>query len=129
MQFRDQLKEGMQKAKITAAELSRKTGISQSLISQYLAGYTEPRQDKKAAISQALNIQEDAPEQPDPFTVTVEQVAKIMHLAPDTVRIGLQQRVFAWGYAIKLGVNSEGKENWSYKINRIRFREIEHVEI
>lgn len=129
MNFKDQLRDAMKRARITAAELSRMTGVSQSLISQYLAGYTEPRQDKKAAICQALNIQENAPEQPDPFTVTVEQVAKIMHLAPDTVRIGLQQRVFAWGYAIKLGVNAEGKENWSYKINRIRFREIEHVEI
>lgn len=41
---------------MTAAELSRKTGISKGSISQYLKGTIVPKQDKIYAFSQALNV-------------------------------------------------------------------------
>ena len=55
---------------------------------------------------------------------TVEEVAAVFHKTPETIRVGLQQRVFPWGYAIQ---TSEGR--WSYIINRKRFEQIEMVEL
>ena len=39
-------------------ELSEKTGIPKSAISQYMSGYTKPKQDRIYLISKALNINE-----------------------------------------------------------------------
>lgn len=50
------------------------------------------------------------------------EVAKIMHKHTDTIRYGLQQGVFPWGYAI-----STKNGRWSYFINKKRFEEIEGV--
>ena len=55
---------------------------------------------------------------------TVEEVAKVFHKSKDTIRYGLQQRVFPWGYAVK-----EESGKWSYIINRSRFEEIEGISL
>ena len=49
-------------------------------------------------------------------------VAKLMHMNHNTVRKGLQQGVFPWGYAIKTSEN-----RWCYFINAVSFQEIEHI--
>ena len=126
--FKDLLKEGLRRAGMSAADLSRATGVSSASVCQYLKGVAEPRKDKRDAILQALGIKEVTPEM-DPFAVSVEDVAKVMHMEPSTIRAGLRQGVFGWGYAIELGVNEKGRTNWAYKINRLRFAEIEHVEV
>lgn len=41
---------------MTAADLSKKTGISKASISQYLSGAVTAKQDKIYAISQVLNV-------------------------------------------------------------------------
>lgn len=56
--FKERLKKGLLIRDMTAADLSRKTGISRSLISHYLSGDSEPRQTKLYAISVALNVTE-----------------------------------------------------------------------
>lgn len=128
--FKDKLKESMERERITAAELSRRTGISQACISTYLSGRSEPRDKSKKLLEEALQIRaEDKEEQTDAFTTTLTEVAKVMHCSLDVIKAGLQQGIFPWGYAIQLGVGSDGRTNWAYKVNRIRFFEIEHVEI
>jgi repressor LexA len=54
--FATRLNEALDRNRMTAAELSRKTGISRGSISQYLAGTVTPKADKIIAISQALNV-------------------------------------------------------------------------
>lgn len=54
--FATRLNEALNRNQMTAAELSRKTGISRGSISQYLAGAVTPKADKAIAISQALNV-------------------------------------------------------------------------
>jgi len=53
-----------------------------------------------------------------------EAVAKVFRKNPGTIRAGLQQGVFPWGYAIQ---TSDHK--WSYIINRKRFEEIEGIKL
>lgn len=55
---------------------------------------------------------------------TPEEVAAVFHKSVSTIRAGLQQGVFPWGYAIE---TSEGR--WSYIINRPRFEEIEGLKL
>lgn len=54
--FASRLKESLDMNHMTAAELSRKTGISKGAISQYLTGTIRAKQDKIYAISKALNV-------------------------------------------------------------------------
>ena len=58
-----------------------------------------------------------------PFA-TVEEVAKALHKSNETIRCGLQQRVFPWGYAIECAGG-----RWSYIINRLRFEQIEGISL
>ena len=54
--FATRLKEALDFNNMTAAELSRRTGISKGAISQYLKGTIYAKQDKIYAISQVLNV-------------------------------------------------------------------------
>lgn len=55
---------------------------------------------------------------------TVEEVAKALHKGKETIRWGLRQHVFPWGYAVEC---KGGR--WSYIINRSRFEEIEGIKL
>ena len=57
--FGVRLLETMHKRDITAAELSRKSGISESNISRYLAGTTEPKLRALLILADALNVSAD----------------------------------------------------------------------
>ena len=52
--------------------------------------------------------------------LTVMEVSKMMGMNQKTVRLGLQQGAFPWGYAIKTSEN-----RWVYFISKKRFEEIE----
>lgn len=54
--FAIRMRESMEKKGITAAELSRRTGIGKNLISYYLNEKYLPKQDKVYAIAQALGV-------------------------------------------------------------------------
>ena len=53
-------------------------------------------------------------------TLTVEQVAAIWGVSPGTIRSGLKQNLFNWGYAIQTS-----EDRYTYLINARKFREIE----
>ena len=52
------LKKALAARNVKPAELSRRTNISRGMISEYLKGLYEPKQDKVYLIAQALNISE-----------------------------------------------------------------------
>ena len=54
--FRKRFIEAMEIRGIKAADLSRKTGISESTISQYRSGYAEPKEKKLALIADVLSV-------------------------------------------------------------------------
>ena len=57
-EFKDRLKRALSLREMTPGKLAKKTGISKSSISQYMSGYTRPKQDKIFLISKVLNISE-----------------------------------------------------------------------
>lgn len=54
--FRNRLNYAMKLRNVKAADLSRKTNISESTISQYRSGYTEPKRKKLGILADALNV-------------------------------------------------------------------------
>ena len=127
MAFREKLEKAMQEKDLTQAKVCALTGKSKASVSQYLAGIQAPPEhiQKEMAISLGLD--------PDYFktderefifpkcekgipTLTLHDVAKLMHKHTDTIALGLQQGVFPWGYAIRTGEN-----RWAYFINAKAF--------
>ena len=54
--FKNRLNHAMKLRSIKAAELSRRTGISESTISQYRSGYAEPKRKKLGILADALSV-------------------------------------------------------------------------
>lgn len=135
MNFSEKLKKAMQDLGINQAKVVSLTGKSKGSISQYLSGKQTPSAEVQRDIAVSLGLNPDYFEQETPTlelakktdgvqTLDVMVAAKLMHMNHNTVRKGLQQGVFPWGYAIKTSEN-----RWVYFINAVRFSEIERVEI
>ena len=54
--FKDRLNEALVLRDVKPAELHRRTGISESTISQYRSGYAEPKKKKLQTIAEALSV-------------------------------------------------------------------------
>lgn len=138
MMFNEKLKKAMQDLGISQAQLVGLTGIGKSSISQYLSGKNIPTEERQKNIAVSLGLAPDYFEKDDAETVvmkpskcsdgiatlTLQQVAKVMHKHTNTIALGLQQGVFPWGYAIRTS-----EHRWSYFINARRFAEIEGIEV
>lgn len=135
MKFSEKLKQAMQQLGINQAQVVGLTGKSKGSISMYLNDKTVPSEQVQSDIAVSLGLAPDYFEQeekPVIFkpskcedgipTLTVHEVAKLMHKHTNTIALGLQQGVFPWGYAIHTS-----EHRWSYFINAKRFAEIEGV--
>ena len=141
MNFSEKLKMAMQQLGINQAKVVSLTGKSKGSISQYISGKQTPSEEVQKNIAVSLGLNPDYFEQEVSEssthkgivemaskdyiqTLDVTVVAKLMHMNHNTVRKGLQQGVFPWGYAIQTSEN-----RWVYFINAVRFSEIEHVAV
>ena len=102
-------------------------------MSQYLADKQVPSEKVQSEMASALGLEEDYFSKSDEHVVIprisgtiprleIEKAAKLLQMNHTTVRKGLQQGVFPWGYAIKTSEN-----RWVYFINAVRFMEIERI--
>lgn len=129
----------MQDLNITQKQLVEMTGINKSSISQYLSGKNIPATERQKSIAVALGFPCDYFNENDIQTtqtvkiidqetciqrMLVEDAARLLSMNQNTVRKGLQQGVFPWGYAIKTSEN-----RWTYFINARRFSEIEKISL
>jgi transcriptional regulator with XRE-family HTH domain len=135
MTFGEKLKNAMQELGINQRQVCGLTGKSRASISQYLSGKQTPPDDVQSKIAIALGLAPDYFwESPTTQRVELhgevikrllpEDAAKLMGMEKRTIRLGLQQGVFPWGYAIQTSEN-----RWTYFINARRFSEIEGVVI
>ena len=138
MKYAEKLKKAMQELNLNQRQVVTLTGKSKGSVSQYLSGKQIPSEDVQSAIATSLGLsadyftgmdQEELPVMP-PIEVKVGTIpkldvakaAKMMGMNHNTVRKGLQQGVFPWGYAI----HTSGKR-WAYFINAKRFAEVEGI--
>lgn len=139
MNFSEKLKKAMQELHLNQRQVCGMTGKSKGSVSQYLSGKQIPSEDVQRDIAVSLGLDQDYFTKDNSQTVVlptkeirngviprldVEKAAKLLQMNHNTVRKGLQQGVFPWGYAIKTSEN-----RWCYFINAKRFAEIEGVAI
>lgn len=133
--YGNNLKRVMEEKGITPAELSKETGIGRSSLSQYLHGKNIPTETRKAQIAYALGVDPkeleaevtqvcEIPKIPKIPRISVERAAVIMGMSHETVRKGLRQGVFPWGYGILASDNQ-----WCYFINAKSFAEKEGLSL
>lgn len=135
--FSEKLKKAMQELHLNQRQVCGMTGKSKGSVSQYLSGKQIPSEDVQSDIAVSLGLDQDYFKKDDSQTVVlptkevrngviprldVEKAAKLLQMGHNTVRKGLQQGVFPWGYAIKTSEN-----RWCYFINAKRFADIEGV--
>jgi transcriptional regulator with XRE-family HTH domain len=136
MKFSEKLEKAMQELGISQTQVVGMTGKSKGSISMYLNDKTVPPEKVQGDIAVSFRLEADyfeklsdqvkvAPKSADGIkTLDVTEVAKVMHMNHNTIRKGLQQGVFPWGYAIRTSEN-----RWVYFINAKRFAEIEGVTV
>lgn len=139
MTFSEKLKQAMQELHLNQRQVCGITGKSKGSVSQYLSGKQIPSEDVQAAIALALGLEENYFSKKEESVVAlptaelrnrviprldVEKAAKLLGMNHNTVRKGLQQGVFPWGYGIHTSEN-----RWVYFINAKRFAEIEGVSV
>lgn len=126
--FAENLKAAMDAALMTATDLASLAGISNASISLYLSGKSTPRRKVVEKLACALDVdvpsllREDADEI-DVFgrsRMTVAEAAKLMDVGEQFIRIGLQQGLFPFGFAIR--TTPDGKR-LQYYISRKKFSE------
>ena len=135
MVFGEKLKYAMQELHLNQVQVCGMTGKSKGSISQYLSGKQIPSEAAQSAIAVSLGLDPDYFANEEEKVIAMprealmdgkirrllpEDVAPLLGMDKKTVRQGLQQGVFPWGYAIK---TSESR--WSYFINANRFAMIE----
>lgn len=136
MTFSEKLKKAMQDLNINQAQVVGLTGKSKGSVSQYISGKQIPSEKVQCDIAVSLGLAPDYFTKADESAISfsskdneipklnVEDAAKLLHMNHNTVRKGLQQGVFPWGYGIKTSGN-----RWVYFINAKRFAEIEGIAI
>lgn len=137
MKFSEKLKQAMQELHLNQRQVCGMTGKSKGSVSQYLSGKQIPSEDVQRDIAVSLGLAPDYFTREDQAVAIMpkealadgkikrlfpEEVAVLMGLGKETVRLGLQQGVFPWGYAVRTS-----EHRWTYFINAKRFAEIEGV--
>lgn len=136
MKFSEKLKKAMQQLGINQIQVVKMTGKSKGSISMYLSGTTVPPEKVQSDIAVSLGLDSDYFKQDEPLVVKfmksgqvvipqlrVEDVAKLMRKDVKTIRDGLRQGKFEWGYGIKTS------SKWTFFINAIAFAEKEKIKI
>lgn len=137
MNFSEKLKNAMQQLGINQAKVVALTGKSKGSISQYLSGKQIPSEMVQRDIAVSLGLAPEYFEHEEAAVMKIAKTgsgyipsldvavaAKMLRMNHNTVRKGLQQGVFPWGYAIKTS-----EKRWVYFINAARFAEIEGVTV
>lgn len=136
MKFCEKLKKAMQELNLNQRQVCGLTGCSKGSVSQYLSGKNIPTEQKQSDIALSLGLSSDYFVEDVELVIMPkealvdgkikrllpEEVAPLLNMDKSTVRKGLQQGVFPWGYAVKTS-----EKRWAYFINAKRFAEIEGV--
>ena len=139
MRFSEKLKKAIDELGLNQSQVCGLTGKSKASVSQYLSGKQIPLEEVQSEIATALGLESDYFSKQDRTVVvlpasdlrdgviprlSVETAAKLMRVNHTTIRKGLVQGKYDWGYAVKTS-----EDRYSYFINAMRFQEIEKVKV
>lgn len=124
--FCDRLKAAMMEANLTQSALAGMVDVSKASMSGYLSGKVNPPEKKKEQIALALGKPHNFFQMEEinmeiaadgGYRLKAELAAKLMGVSERTLKHGLQNGDFSFGYAIR---NPETGSH-TYWISRIRF--------
>lgn len=124
--FADRLKIAMEEAHLNQTALANMIGISKAAMSGYVSGKVTPPEKKKEQIALALGkpgeffrVEEVNMEiaADGGYRLKPELAAKLMGIGERTLKHGLQNGDFPWGYAILNPCTG----TYTYWISRIKF--------
>ena len=124
MTFGQRLRNAMNGAEITLKDLSLKTGIGKSSISQYLSGKNKPNQNYITILANALHADEawllGEVEEPEEFPgkIRIIDAARCMHKSTRFVMDGMISGALPIGAAIKY----RDSPKYSYYVSPEKFR-------
>lgn len=142
MSFAEKLCDVIESLNVTQKKFGEIAGINKSTLSQYLSGKIEPLDKRKQEIAKSLGFEENYFLEQSEDTVAqqlkrmnkkntavverldVTTAAGLLKMGHETLRRGLQQGVFPWGYAVHTSKNC-----WTYFINAKKFAEIEGIDL
>lgn len=119
MAFRDDLFDLLRLEGMTQKQIADRVGVSQAMVSKYLRG-TIPSQTVRAAFWKEFHISTTEEERETATTqgrslLTVDEAAKLLHIAPETVRQGLRKE------RLPIGVAVPCEKSWVYIIPKVQF--------
>lgn len=94
---------------MSGKKLSKITGISESMISDYRKG-TEPTPERKSLLCRTLGIPEDKEPQEESDIIKIKEASEILGISPRLVQLGMQQDRFR----PQIGLAVKCDKHWSY---------------
>lgn len=112
------LKQRLAELHMPQKELAKLTGISKQSISAYCNG-VQPSPKNQQIIDEILpRIEPKEPELSDPYGVSIDEAAKMIGFAPQTLREALKQQRVTFGFAVRTSEN-----RWRYHVSKARLSE------
>ena len=125
------IEEQMKNKGYTITYLAKVIECPKSSMSMYVSGKVTPSKERAGKIADLLGLEagelfERAEKQikADPDTMTVGEAARAMKKSELFIRLGLQQGIFPFGYAVKTG-----QQKYSYFISRRKFVDSTGIEV
>lgn len=121
--FINRLKSIMSERKITQSELSKRTGIRQSSISDWLNGRYEPKQDKIYLIAQALSV---SPSWLLGYDETTSNQTEGYHVDPETAEFAEYLRTHPEARLLFSASRGISKEDMEKAVEYIELLKLKH---
>lgn len=122
--FVENLRNVAKSKQMTQADVVKASGLSKSSVSDYFAGKSMPKNDALKKLAAALGVSVEELTESKTKKITVMQAAKLMGCDSQFVRVGLQQGVLPFGWAVKVG-----QQQYSYYISPKLFNEYTGIKV
>lgn len=114
-EFEKQVRHALIDRDMTMTDLANELGITISYVSDLLKG-KRTNQEQLQRIKEFLEIT-DTDDYEEQNRISVSEVAELMNVSEQFIRIGLQKGIFPFGYAVKMSTQ------WTYYISPQKFTE------
>ena len=98
-EVKDRIKEALELQNMKPIELSQRTGIPKSAISQYMSGYAKPKSDRLKLLAKALNVSEawlsgyDTEDDFDNLSEKVKEYAVKLNALPEEKQVSVMKLI------------------------------------
>lgn len=125
------IEEVLKRKGYSITHLAKEIGCAKSSMSLYVSGKVTPSKERACKIADLLGLEAgelfervEKQSKADPDTMTVGEAARAMKKSELFIRLGLQQGIFPFGYAVKTG-----QQKYSYFISRRKFVDSTGIEV